>query len=292
MAGIRPPGPLLGSLATKSKIVDADVDAAAAIARSKLAARPVNTQTGNYGLALVDADAIVRMNKATAVTVTIPANATVAFPVGTIVDVESIGAGATAIAAAGGVTLHSPGNLLSLAQYASARLMKTGTDTWEVLSLSGTYLPLATGLPWFEDLNLCHTPLAQSGSTWALSTSNSQVGCGYIANAAAPAQNDQCDFRMPLLGDGTWQLEVLTFHSATSGIVTVYIDDGAGNFTSVGTIDLYNASNTFNALDVITGIVLTGYVPNRTIRFKVATKNGSSGGYRASLTHAKFRRTA
>ena len=78
------------------------------------------------------------MNKATAIAFKIPTNATVAFPVGTVITVLNIGAGICTISAttpgtttvlSAGATAASP----TLAQYRSAACIKTGTDTWYVV---------------------------------------------------------------------------------------------------------------------------------------------------------------
>lgn len=98
---------------------------------------PINTQTGDYTLALADADKLVEMNKATANTLTVPANASVAFPVGTRIVVSQYGAGATTVAAAGGVTLREmAGGTLTLTQYATLLLVKRATNEWYALPMS------------------------------------------------------------------------------------------------------------------------------------------------------------
>lgn len=96
----------------------------------------IDAQTGTtYTLVLADAGQNVDMNNAGANTLTIPLNATVAFPVGTIITVTQAGAGTTTIAAAGGVTIVKPtARTLSIsAQYETATLYKTGSDTWRAL---------------------------------------------------------------------------------------------------------------------------------------------------------------
>lgn len=95
----------------------------------------VNAQTGTaYTLAMTDAGGQVDMNNASPNTVTVPTNATVPFPIGTVVSVCMKGAGVTTIAAAGGVTLQKPSakSLSISAQYELARLHKVATDTWRV----------------------------------------------------------------------------------------------------------------------------------------------------------------
>lgn len=94
-------------------------------------ATTINTQTASYGLVLADAGKIVEMNVAGANNLTIPLNATQAFPTGTIIDILQFGAGKTTVVATGGVTIESSGSLLSLnGQYAGATLYKRGTDDW------------------------------------------------------------------------------------------------------------------------------------------------------------------
>lgn len=93
----------------------------------------INAQTGTgYTLALTDAGDIVTMDNAGANTLTIPANASVAFPVGTVVVALQKGAGATSITGASGVTVNgvSAGSGDMSAQFGSATLLKVATDTW------------------------------------------------------------------------------------------------------------------------------------------------------------------
>jgi hypothetical protein len=71
------------------------------------------------------------MNVATANDLTVPLNATEAFPVGSQILVSQYGAGQTTIVATGGVTIRSFGGALKInGQYASASLIKIATDEW------------------------------------------------------------------------------------------------------------------------------------------------------------------
>lgn len=96
-------------------------------------------QTTDYTPVLNDQyQALVLMNKATAVNFTIPTNASVAYPVGTALTVLNIGAGACTIKAvtSGTTTVLSAGATAaqpSLAQYKTAVCIKTATDTWYVV---------------------------------------------------------------------------------------------------------------------------------------------------------------
>jgi len=93
-----------------------------------------NIQVANYTLVLSDADKIIQMNVAGANNLTIPLNASVAFPIGTHIYIKQYGAGTTTIVS-GAVTLRSRGGLINTnGQYAVVELIKLGTDEW---SLSG-----------------------------------------------------------------------------------------------------------------------------------------------------------
>ena len=82
------------------------------------------------------------MNKATAIAFNIPTNASVAFPIGTVITVLNIGAGLCTIKAvtSGTTTVLSAGAVAAqptLAQYKSAACIKTGTDSWFVVGAIG-----------------------------------------------------------------------------------------------------------------------------------------------------------
>jgi hypothetical protein len=93
-----------------------------------------NAQTGTtYTLALTDAGKMVTLTNASAITLTIPTNATAAFPVNTRIDLLQYGAGQVTIAGAG-VTIQSSGAKLKLTgQYSGASLWKKATDTWVLI---------------------------------------------------------------------------------------------------------------------------------------------------------------
>lgn len=95
---------------------------------------PVSEQTGaTYTFALADRLKVTKGNSGSAQTFTIPPNATVAFPAGTLLHVCQAGAGQVTIAAGAGVTVNSAGSALKLrAQYSAAVLWKETTNTWWV----------------------------------------------------------------------------------------------------------------------------------------------------------------
>ena len=90
-----------------------------------------NTQTSSYSLLLADNGKIVIVTTSGASTLTVPAYATEAFPIGAYVVVVQGGAGQVTITAAGGVTINSQDSLLALTgQYAVCTLVKTATNVW------------------------------------------------------------------------------------------------------------------------------------------------------------------
>lgn len=96
-------------------------------------------QTADYTAVLADGyQKIVYMNKATAVAFKIPTNASVAFPVGTVLNVLNKGAGTVTISAvtSGTTTIVSAGATSAsptLGSYKMAACVKVATDTWYVV---------------------------------------------------------------------------------------------------------------------------------------------------------------
>jgi hypothetical protein len=101
----------------------------------KVAKRPIvtNAQSSSYTLVLSDAGKMVEVSNASANTLTVPPNSSVAFPVGTIIDILQTGAGQTTITAGSGVTINSAIGLKMRAQWSPASLIKRATDTWVAL---------------------------------------------------------------------------------------------------------------------------------------------------------------
>jgi hypothetical protein len=100
---------------------------------NSLIGMPTTTQSGSYTFVLADAGTCIESLSATAVTFTVPLNATVAFDTYTVLQVRQYGAGQVTIAPAAGVTLRTAaGTLTTRAQYAMVWLHKRGTDEWIV----------------------------------------------------------------------------------------------------------------------------------------------------------------
>lgn len=103
-----------------------------ALLRAYALRSPENVQTDNYTLVLSDAFKLVTINAASAKNLTVPPNSSVAFPVGTRIDVGQDGAGQVTIVADDGVTIRTPETLKLRKQWAKATLIKRGTDTWDL----------------------------------------------------------------------------------------------------------------------------------------------------------------
>jgi hypothetical protein len=94
---------------------------------------PIIQKTASYTLsALTERDSMIEMGSASAVTLTVPTNATVAWPVGTSIDILQTGAGQVTIAGAGGVTVNGTPGLKLRTQWSGVTLFKRATDTWVV----------------------------------------------------------------------------------------------------------------------------------------------------------------
>jgi hypothetical protein len=90
-----------------------------------------NAQTGTtYTLALTDVAKVVTLTNAAAITVTVPTNASVAFPIGTQILLYQGGAGAVTIAGDTGVDVRNQAGLEMGGQYAVAGLLKLDSDEW------------------------------------------------------------------------------------------------------------------------------------------------------------------
>ena len=91
-----------------------------------------DAQTGTtYTLALTDVAKVVTLSNAAAITLTVPTNASVAFPVGTQILLYQGGAGQVTITPDSGVDVRSSGSKLKITdQYSVAGLLKLATDEW------------------------------------------------------------------------------------------------------------------------------------------------------------------
>jgi len=89
-----------------------------------------SAQSGSYTLVLADKAKVVEMSVGSANNLTVPLNATVAFPVGTQIHIVQTGSGQTTVVATGGVTINTATTLKLRAQWSAATLIKRAENTW------------------------------------------------------------------------------------------------------------------------------------------------------------------
>jgi len=98
----------------------------------------VNAQSASYTAVLADGNnTLVTISNASANTFTIPPNSSVAYPVGTVLNIAQTGAGQTTITQGSGVTITSVGATASApktrVQYSGASAIQTSANNWLVL---------------------------------------------------------------------------------------------------------------------------------------------------------------
>jgi len=80
---------------------------------------------------LADANKFLTLDSSSANVSTIPPNSSVAFPIGTRIEITQDNTGQSQVVAGSGVTLRAAGGASKLsAQYATATLLKVQTDIW------------------------------------------------------------------------------------------------------------------------------------------------------------------
>ena len=94
---------------------------------------PIISKTANYTLsAESERDSLIEVDSTDPVTITIPTNSAVAFPVGTTLDILGVNTGLITIAGDTGVTVNATPGLKLRTQWSSATLFKRATDSWVV----------------------------------------------------------------------------------------------------------------------------------------------------------------
>lgn len=125
-----PSGTVTSTMILDGTIANADISTTAAIDLGKLADVSTSAQTASYTLVLADKNKIVEMSVATANTLTVPPNSSVAYAVGSQINILQTGAGQTTVTAGAGVTINAAPGLKMRTQWSYATLVKRATDTW------------------------------------------------------------------------------------------------------------------------------------------------------------------
>lgn len=92
-----------------------------------------NPVVGNYAFILTDDGTIIEKFDSAGVTVTIPSNGSVAFPIGTQIVLIQTDVGQTTIVGASGVTVNGTPGLKLRTQFSSCVCLKRGINTWILL---------------------------------------------------------------------------------------------------------------------------------------------------------------
>jgi len=117
-----------------TSIVNADVSTTAAIDLGKLADATIDSHAASITLVLTDKNKFIKMSVGTANTVTVPTNASVAFPIGSQIHIIQYGTGKTqVIPVSGTVILYATPGAYLRAQYSSATLLKCDTNIWMLM---------------------------------------------------------------------------------------------------------------------------------------------------------------
>lgn len=87
-----------------------------------------NQQSSSYTLTISDSFKMIEMSSGG--NLTIPLNSSVAFPIGTAIDVLQTGTSQVTLVGAGGVTVDSTPGLKLRTRWSSATLIKRDTNTW------------------------------------------------------------------------------------------------------------------------------------------------------------------
>lgn len=94
---------------------------------------PIISKSANYTLsAASERDSLIEVDSTSPVTITIPTNSAVPFPVGTTLDVLGINTGLITIAGDTGVTVNATPGLKLRTQWSSATLFKRAENSWVV----------------------------------------------------------------------------------------------------------------------------------------------------------------
>lgn len=169
----------------------------------------INTQTGtSYTLVAADAGKVVTMDNASASTLTVPPNSSVALPVGTQVDVVMLGAGVVTLTPGAGVTLSGT---LVMTQHARVRLLKVTTDSWNaawIPSAGGGGGAVATDAIWDTKGDIAVATGADTASKLA-------VGADDLILMADSSQSTGLKYNK-----GTWKKVIDDALSSTSGLLT------------------------------------------------------------------------
>lgn len=230
---------------------------------SAVAIPTYNNQTGTtYTFVLADAGKTVTSNNASAVTFTIPPQASVAWANNTTLTVRNLGAGVVTIAGGAGVTVTNTAQ--TVAQYGSVRIIRTASNAWTVVPASG-----ASGLTFI---------------TSATFTTQSAVNVSNVFSST------YANYRVELNISAFSTAAYVTFRFRNSGgdVTAANYGYAARNFSSAGTGSDVSVNNRTQTLGYLTGVDVNDathlsfdiYAPNLAIKTALSgTGSGNLGNF-------------
>lgn len=160
----------------------------------------------------------IEEDQAIANDITVPANASVAFPIGTVITIIQQGAGLTSIIADGGVTINtSAGHLNSPGQYSPMTLIKKATNTWYLFN----GLPASTAVPQNWGASLTPAGFSSVSVQRSYYQDDGQIVSVYV-EISGTSNATTFQFSLPIALDAT-------IYTTNSFMINVFIQNvGAG----------------------------------------------------------------
>ena len=234
---------------------------------------PTNNATANYTLVLADADRkVIRMTSASANDVLIPTNASVTFNSNTVIDVLSEGAGVTTITGDTGVTINgvSAGTVTIQNQYGSARLLKTGTDIWEI---SGDLFSSGGGGTTYIQLQRQETSGTQGGTStsgsWAKLTVNTEL--------EDPGGDVSLASSVITIQAGTYRLRALQMHTRGAGFQIRFQNTSDATTAALGLTSYVGSSLDAGGVTYVGGRFTIASAKNFELQYRVLVTQATNG---------------
>lgn len=252
------------------------------IGDARVGVQPINTRTADYTLVLGDIATRVQMNSTSARTITIPPNSSVAFPVGTRLDIANINTGVLTIAGGAGVTVN--GRALTLGQWETATVVQRAANAWVVepqanlTDALGSKLDLAGG----KILQIVRA----TDSTRRTTTSTSFVDAS-ISVTITPQKSDSAILLV-------WIANLQPTSAGQPTEMVTQIADASNNAVSGAQGNFFGASGA-NGTNAISTVSLWGYATPATTsavtykgRFRASTGGGVTAALENTLATGQF----
>ena len=170
-------------------------------------------------------------------------------------------------------------------QFVGATVTDDSVNDRTLVTISGG----SSDTPWLQQIiPTVGPPTSTAGGAWSNVVAAGVLTGGWFQSSGA--LNDEAVWNV-MVAPGTWRLDVTYYRDTNRGIETWALDDGAGTYTTLGTLDQYGGGAT-NLVHSLTGLVVGGSAVNRKLRVKAASKNASSSAYYILIQSIHLLRTA